>query len=343
MNTDHEALLKAIVDALPEPFFLLDREGRYVAVLGGVDNERFHDGRGLVGKRMHEVLPLATADRFLARVHEALDTGLVVTYEYELSSDDVEGVERRVGVPDHLFFESQLAPLPATEGRADMVVWMIHNVTDTKLAMRTLEQQQHALEKQQDELERLARTDPLTGLLNRRSFFAEATRELQWVQRTGHPAVVISFDLDHFKTINDTRGHAAGDAALRAISDVLRAERRTTDVIGRLGGEEFAIVVRGADADDGRQLAERLRAAVAAIVVHHDDRAIPMTASFGVTQIRSTDLDLDVALKRADAAMYAAKRLGRDRVETDPECETQRAERYRAASLLMSERCSEEH
>ena len=318
IETDHEALLKAIVDALPEPFFLLDRDGRYVAVLGGLDNERYHDGRSLVGKRMHDVLPTATADKFLKRVHEALGTGLVVSYEYELSSDDVDGVERRNGVPENLFFESQLAALPPTEGRADMVVWMIHNVTETKLAMRRLEQQQDALEKQQEELERLARTDPLTGLLNRRSFFAEASRELHWVRRTGHPAVVISFDLDHFKTINDTRGHAAGDASLRAISDLLRAERRGTDVIGRLGGEEFAIVVRDTDVNAGRRLAERLRAAVAALEVHHDGEAISLTASFGVTQIRSSDVDLDVAIKRADGAMYTAKRLGRDRVEIDP-------------------------
>ncbi|HWM21795.1 MAG TPA: diguanylate cyclase [Ilumatobacteraceae bacterium] len=318
METDHEALLTAIVEALPEPFFLLDRDGRYVAVLGGLDNARYHDGRSLVGKRMHDVLPVATADSFLARVHEALDTGLVVSYEYELSSDDVDGVERRDGVPDLLLFESQLARLPPTEGRADMVVWMIHNVTETKLAMRRLEQQQDALELQQAELERLARTDPLTGLLNRRSFFDEASTELHWVQRSGFPAVVISFDLDDFKTINDTRGHAAGDAVLRAVSDLLRAERRATDVIGRLGGEEFAIVVRGADVDEGRLLAERLRDAIATLEVVHDGEAISMTASFGVTQIRSVDVVLDDAIKRADAAMYAAKRLGRDRVETDP-------------------------
>jgi diguanylate cyclase (GGDEF)-like protein len=267
---------------------------------------------------MHDVLPTATADKFLKRVHEALDTELVVSYEYELSSDDVDGVERREGVPDGLFFESHVAPLPPTEGRADMVVWMIHNVTETKLAMRRLEQQQDALEKQQEELERLARTDPLTGLLNRRSFFAEASRELHWVQRTGHPAVVISFDLDHFKTINDTRGHAAGDASLRAISDMLRGERRGTDVVGRLGGEEFAIVVRDTDVDCGRRLAERLRAAVAALDVHHDGEAISLTASFGVTQVRASDVDLDDAIKRADGAMYTAKRLGRDRVEIDP-------------------------
>jgi diguanylate cyclase (GGDEF)-like protein len=142
---------------------------------------------------------------------------------------------------------------------------------------------------------------------------------LQWVQRTGQPAAVISFDLDHFKSINDTRGHAAGDAALRAVSDLLRAEHRATDIIGRLGGEEFAIVIRGADVGAGGLLAERLRDAVAALDVRHEGEPISITASFGVTEIRSNDVELDAAFNRADRAMYAAKRLGRDRVEIDSE------------------------
>ena len=316
-DTDREALLMAIVDAVPEPFFLYDRDGRYVAVLGGLDSERHHDGRSLTGKLMHDVLPTEIADSFLARIHQALDTGLVVTYEYELSIDDVEGVEPRPGIPNRLFFEGHVAPLPSAAGRAEMVTWMAFDVTETKLAVRRLEEQQDLLEAQQEELERLARTDPLTGLLNRRSFFAEATRELQWVQRTASPAAVISFDLDHFKAINDTRGHSAGDASLRAVSDLLRTGHRGSDIIGRLGGEEFALVIRGADAAAGRRLAERLRAELAALEVRHDGEAISITASFGVSQIRSTDVDLDEAINRADAAMYTAKRLGRNRVETD--------------------------
>ena len=162
-DTDREALLLAIVDAVPEPFFLYDRDGRYVAVLGGL-GERHHDGRSLTGKLMHDVLPTETADRFLARIHQALDTGLVVTYEYELSTDDVEGVEPRPGIPNRLFFEGHIAPLPAVAGRAEMVTWMAFNVTETKLAVRRLEEQQNLLEVQQEELARLARTDPLTGL-----------------------------------------------------------------------------------------------------------------------------------------------------------------------------------
>jgi len=317
INTDHAALLEAIVQALPEPCFVLDRDGRYVAVLGGLDSTRYHDGRPLVGKLMHDVLPTETADRFLACVHEALDTGRVVHHEYALSSDDVEGVEPQPDVPDHLWFEGHIAPLPSVSGRPDMVVWMIFNVTDSRVALHRLELQQHVMQVQQHELERLARIDPLTELLNRRSFFAEAERELEWVRRTGHPAAMILFDLDRFKVVNDTWGHAAGDAALVALAELLRSERRANDTIGRLGGEEFALLIRGADITAGRRAAERIRAALAAHEVLHDGATISITASFGVAEMYPTDERPDAAVRRADAAMYVAKGLGRNRVEYD--------------------------
>lgn len=317
ITTDHAALLKAIVEALPEPCFVLDRQGRYVAVLGGLDNTRYHDGRPLIGKLMHDVLPIDIADRFLGVVHEALDTGRVVHHEYTLGSDDVAGVEAKPDVPDHLWFEGHVAPLPSLAGRPDMAVWMVFNVTESRVALQRLELQQRVMQAQQAELERLARIDPLTGLLNRRSFFSEAARELEQVSSTGQPAAMILFDLDRFKVVNDTWGHAAGDAVLIALAELLREQRREHDVVGRLGGEEFALVIPGADIAGGRRAAERLRAELAALAVPHDGATISITASFGVAELLATDARPDAAVRRADAAMFVAKRLGRDRVEQD--------------------------
>lgn len=311
IGDDRDALLGAIVDAMPEPFFVLDRDGRYVAVLGGSRSDSYHDGRALVGRRLHEVMPVEIADRFLATIHQALDTREVVNYEYELSSDDVDGVDERPGVPNRLWFDAHIAPLRADAARDDLVVWMIFDITASKLAVERLELQQ-------EELERLARTDALTGLLNRRSFFDEAGRELRWVQRTSEPAAMILLDLDHFKSVNDTWGHAAGDAVLRSVGDVLRTRRRSTDVVARLGGEEFALVVRGADCSAGSQLADRLRREIAALDVAHDGVAIDLTASFGVTEVRPDDQDPEDSIKRADDAMYEAKRTGRNRVVVMP-------------------------
>lgn len=317
LATDHAALLNGIVDALPEPVFVLDRHGRYLAVLGGVDNTRYHDGRPLVGKLMHDVLPTETADRFLECVRKALDTGRVVHHEYTLSSVDVEGVEALPEVPDHLWFEGHIAPLPAADGRPDVVVWMIFNVTESRVAVHRLELQQQVMQRQQHELERLARIDPLTELLNHRSFFTEVEHELERVRRTGRPAALILFDLDRFKAVNDTWGHAAGDATLLAVADVLRTKDLAHHAIGRLGGEEFALVVGDADLAAGRRVAERLRSRLAALAIPHDGTTISITASVGVAQLRATDERTDAVVRRADAAMYRAKHLGRDRVECE--------------------------
>lgn len=136
----HDAgVLSAVFDALPELVFVLDRDGRYVDVLGGRDDTRYHDGRALIGKRLHDVLPEDRADEFLARIREALDTGAVVRHEYRLSVHDVDGVDADEAVPDDLWFEGHAAPVASDIGRDDLVVWLAFNVTAARQAARELE------------------------------------------------------------------------------------------------------------------------------------------------------------------------------------------------------------
>ena len=295
------ALLGAILDALPEQVFLVDREGKLVAVLGGRDVDHFHDGSGLAGRYLHDVLPESRATEFLGCVHEALETNSVVELHYQLDRSEIDGVAAREGVPDTQWFEGLASPLPPDDDRDDLVVWMTFDVTD--------------LRRTQHELERLARTDGLTGLLNHRTFFEEAERELAWSRRSGQPQALLALDLDQFKEINDSFGHAAGDAVLREVGRILSNEVRSVDVLGRMGGEEFAIISRGSDIHQGLDLAERLRSSIEAMHVEHLDLSLTCTASIGVTQIQSTDNGPDDALRRADAALYEAKHNGRNRVE----------------------------
>lgn len=304
------ALLAAVLDALPELVFVLARDGTYVEVLGARDTGRSHDGSGLVGRSIMEVLPADIAESFLARIAEALDQQRIVEVEYELDRNDVDGVPPAPGVPDRLYFAGRVVPLRDVDGRDDLVLWMAFNVTESRLALLALEQHRA-------ELERLVRTDSLTGLLNHRSFFEEVARELEWTRRTQEPAALILLDLDRFKRINDAHGHAAGDLVLRAVAELLRAERRATDVIGRLGGEEFALVVRGAHAVRGGQLAERLRADLEQVAVPTASGVVRPTASFGVSELRARDPGTLDVYQRADRAMYAAKRAGRNRVVVD--------------------------
>lgn len=165
---------------------------------------------------------------------------------------------------------------------------------------------------QTQQLERLALTDALTGLATRRHFLAEVEREMHRARR-GHALSVLVFDVDHFKSINDSLGHAAGDSVLAELGRCVRGVLREADIAGRLGGEEFGVVL--ADADEGlaAAIAERLRAALASAHVLLDGSGeVRFTVSIGIATMQQGDVDPAALLARADAAMYEAKRAGRD-------------------------------
>lgn len=304
---DQAPLLDAIVAAVPQPFFVLDREGRYLAVLGGRHNTLYHDGETLVGKRMHDVMAAELADPFLAKVHEALDSGQVVTLRYELGVDDIEGVHDCPPAPRRLWFDAYISPVVGVDNQADSVVWMPYNITDLKDAL-------DELETQRAELDRLANLDALTGIRNRRAFFEAANRELAACRRSNRDATLLLADLDHFKGVNDAGGHAAGDAVLVVVAELLNGDRRESDLVARLGGEEFVVLLTDTDLAAGEIVAERVRATIAGLAVPSDGRTFTLTASVGVAPVRPDDRDIADVLRRADDALYDAKRQGRNRV-----------------------------
>jgi diguanylate cyclase (GGDEF)-like protein len=162
--------------------------------------------------------------------------------------------------------------------------------------------------------EALAHTDELTGLHNRRAFFAHGEQLLQDAMRLGHSVAALMLDLDRFKYINDVYGHAAGDKVLKSVARALRPLIRTDDVLGRLGGEEFAVLMNDVSEVQALDVAERLRMAVADCVVHHGSHIIRPTTSIGIA-VFEQPTSLSEMLSHADAALLRAKRCGRDRVE----------------------------
>jgi diguanylate cyclase (GGDEF)-like protein len=163
-----------------------------------------------------------------------------------------------------------------------------------------------------------ASTDPLTGIANRRGFVEEAGRLMRKQAWKKQPVTALVFDLDHFKSINDRFGHAVGDEALRLFAQTATMTLRSTDVIGRLGGEEFAALLPG-DLNNAAAAAERVRSAFAVAGAAIDGRRIGATVSIGAASALELPCELGALLARADAALYRAKAAGRNRLETDAE------------------------
>ncbi len=165
------------------------------------------------------------------------------------------------------------------------------------------------------ELLNLSRYDALTGAANRRYFLERSEEERARSRRHQLPLSLMLVDIDHFKQINDQYGHAHGDEALKQFSAVVRGRLRDSDLLARIGGEEFVVLMPSTALAGATLLAERLRVAMADNPLPIIDHLLPLRFSAGVTQLKPTDQHIDDCLKRADEAMYKAKQSGRDRVE----------------------------
>jgi diguanylate cyclase (GGDEF)-like protein len=163
------------------------------------------------------------------------------------------------------------------------------------------------------ELRRIATTDHLTGAANRRAFILEAGKARTRFSTTGHLSTLLMLDIDHFKQVNDTYGHATGDAVLRKVGDTLTSHLGISDTLGRLGGEEFGILLHGMDLATAMRHAETLRLALAHATIDREPN-LRFTASFGVATMSDDIASVDDWLATADRALYAAKHNGRNQV-----------------------------
>ncbi len=179
--------------------------------------------------------------------------------------------------------------------------------------IRAQERERRGLEARNAELQAMAETDPLTGLFNRRAFLARARHALEPPTPADHGWACLFLDLDHFKRVNDGHGHAVGDLALQAVADALRQTIRRSDPMGRLGGEEFAVLIHSESLPQAAAVAEKVRLQVARVRLNLPCDEQGYSVSIGVAQ---WDLGepVETLLGRADHAMYAAKRAGRNRV-----------------------------
>lgn len=191
----------------------------------------------------------------------------------------------------------------------------IHGMFVLAVDVTELKETQAELEKRVEELHALATTDPLTGIANRRFFLAKATEELTRSRRYGQPLAMLMIDVDHFKNVNDTYGHDVGDELLKSLAATLTATMRATDIVARLGGEEFGALLIQTDKETAQNAAERLREALSKSCIQADAEEVCFTVSIGMAANTGGALgSVDDLLKLADLALYHAKKNGRDQV-----------------------------
>lgn len=192
-----------------------------------------------------------------------------------------------------------------------------YNYTVLSARMRSalrLKETQDKLTRANVHLRKLATTDPLTELYNRRHFFELSSKELARCHRFNKPMGILMIDIDHFKLVNDNWGHVTGDKLLQQLAITMQACFRELDILARIGGEEFAACLPETEIEGAMHAAERMKNAIESLVLEEDRGPLSVTASIGVAQRDETVLDLSYLLKQADEALYQAKAAGRNRV-----------------------------
>lgn len=288
---DNEAFLFNLIQSIPDLIWLKDPDGVFLACnpsferCFGVTQDR------ILGKTDYDFFSREAADAF--RLHDRIATDASAPVVNE------EWITFAIG-GQRMLVETTKVAMRGKKGELIGVLGIARDITERK--------------RLEAELLEMATTDFLTGLSNRRHFIARMEEELARLNRNEQPVAVLMLDIDHFKKINDRYGHASGDAVLRQFADLIRAELRAFDSAGRVGGEEFAILLSGTDLAGGAAFAERLRAKVAHTPIEQGGQQIPVTVSIGITVLTAHDADTSDVLHRADAALYEAKEGGRDRV-----------------------------
>lgn len=312
LSRRNEQLLMAVGEGV----YGVDRQGRGIFINDAALT--------MLGLREAEVLG---ADQHQLFHHHRRDGRPYPPHECPVHQTLADGVARRVD--DEWFWRKDGSGFPVTltvtpteeDGGSGGAVVVFQDITERK-------QREH-------ELLRLATTDALTGIANRRCLLEHIEQELARFGRSQQPGALLMLDLDHFKRINDRHGHAAGDAVLKHFAALMQSHLRRIDFVGRLGGEEFVIVLADTPASGARIFAERLCETVATQALVTDTGALRYTVSIGVAPFAAADAGAHALLARADAALYRAKQNGRNRVEfadAPPTAALPRSDAHRASA-----------
>jgi diguanylate cyclase (GGDEF)-like protein/PAS domain S-box-containing protein len=290
--------LNTIFHSIRDPFIILDSDYKIVKANQAYSDLKKISQDDLIEKKCYAV----------TRKRDSVCQDCIVAKTFK-SGDRAAKVKRVVTeTGSQEWIEIYTYPILNDEGAVTHVIEYVRNVTDRK---RVEQESQRFIRK----LEKLSSEDSLTGLQNRRMIFERIKHEIERVRRYKVDLSLIFCDLDCFKEINDTYGHNAGDGVLRTIADILRRSVRTSDSIGRYGGDEFIIVLPQTSLKGARELAERIRINVQDTkFAMQDGKSAGTTMSIGVAFYDGTETDIDALISRIDTALYVSKRSGKNQV-----------------------------
>ncbi len=259
------------------------------------------------GKNLFELFPEIPRNWFEHKIKtvKMLKNRAFSTWEQRPHLFSFRNYRPITGTADYMYQNITITPLLAATGEVELISIMIYDVTD--VAVKKLE-----LGEVNKSLEKLSRTDALTNLFNRGYWEENLISEFTRFQRYQTPVSLVMFDIDHFKQVNDNFGHPAGDEALRQTSQVLQKAIRDTDIAGRYGGEEFAIILPQADAQAAVVFCERLRKSIAAMEVEHEQQIIQFTISLGIAELNDEVKTYNDWIEIADKALFQSKSSGRN-------------------------------
>ena len=298
-----DAWLNAIMTNIADYALIsLDRQGRVESWNESIQRVTGYDAAAITGQPYARFYPdgATTEAQQLERLREADDNGWTLDEGLRLRADGSE-----------FWGSAMISPLPPP---GDEAASALAPAADDEAAYCMIIRDISDRRDVSDNLRKASYSDHLTGLSNRRAFFEAADLELKRRKKAARPVSLIMIDADHFKAINDRHGHPAGDAVLSQLAQTMRGVCRQVDVLARIGGEEFAIILPSVALDAALAIAERLRAEVDKTPAIYEQRPIAYSISAGVAVMDDTLDGFDGLIKRADEALYLAKRRGRNQV-----------------------------
>ncbi|HFG1563124.1 TPA: GGDEF domain-containing protein [Vibrio cholerae] len=293
-------ILQFIFQSLPEPTFLINKQGVYIEAWGGTDRERHHNPSYLVGLNQYDVLPAAQAAWFTDVIQQAIEQGCAKELEYAIDPTQLPCFDNVPGPSQKQYFSALVIPLPDT----DMVLWTVRNISDYKHTVEKLAQ--HQLE-----LEHLTHMDHLTQVYNRYAMDSLLPQALEIARLDRVSSALLMIDIDCFKEYNDGYGHIQGDDVLCKVSQTLRQWKSNLDLCFRYGGDEFLIFMTRVDAKQCQQRAEKLMAMIHELNIPHLSSRVAdhVTITIGIRHCDQIEKEMtaEKLVLVADKALYHAK------------------------------------